>query len=430
MQTRTAGENPPTTARAVQPRRRGGILRRLAAVLLTVMAIVLIIWTLLTQLLAVVPVAWTTPLLADLNVQVVLLLAAWTRDSLGVWNILVALLGLLAAFGAWRLARTRKPRQRFKKGLTAAGAAAVALTVAVWSVIVGSIAASGGGFHPFAPALPVAADFGDPDRTVTVGAPDGQKLTADLYLPRGTSGSAAIPVVVNIHGGGFVIGKAMPGPYNRYLAEHGYAVLDVNYRLASATDHTWHTAVGDVGCALTWLTTHSTQIGIDTSRVAINGGSAGGALALNAAYRANAHTLTPTCGTEAEIPHIKTVIGGYPAGDVIQSQQDSAVGELVGQYYAGGTPTQHPDRYAYIEAKNAATAAAPPTLIYQGGSDHLILASTTRGLVADLRHRGVTVEYRQFFGLDHGIGGTQNVLAIGDTGGRVLTLDWLHAHLR
>jgi acetyl esterase len=109
-----------------------------------------------------------------------------------------------------------------------------------------------------------------------VPAPDGTPLPARLYASDG----AQRPVLLYLHGGGFVIGNLEThDSLCRQLAARGdVAVLALDYRLAP--EHPFPTAVEDAFGALQWLATKGAQaLGLDSRRLAIAGDSAGGTLA-------------------------------------------------------------------------------------------------------------------------------------------------------
>ena len=105
------------------------------------------------------------------------------------------------------------------------------------------------------------------------------------YTPPGKS-PAPRPAVLEIHGGGYIIGTAdMGDAANRAIVQRLDCVLvSVDYRLAPETP--WPGSLNDNYAALCWLAANAEELGIDPARIAISGGSAGGghaaALALHA----------------------------------------------------------------------------------------------------------------------------------------------------
>ncbi|SNS05760.1 alpha/beta hydrolase [Actinomadura mexicana] len=114
------------------------------------------------------------------------------------------------------------------------------------------------------------------DRTIPGGVP------VRVYRPRETPA----PVLVYFHGGGFVTG-GLDNEHERCLefaGEDGIAVVSVDYRLAP--EHPFPAGFEDCYAATVWASEHAGEFGGDPERVAVGGGSAGGALAAAVALRA------------------------------------------------------------------------------------------------------------------------------------------------
>lgn len=114
------------------------------------------------------------------------------------------------------------------------------------------------------------------DRTVPgpQGAPD---VVVRVFTPE--SGAGSRPGVLDIHGGGFVVGnRDLDDGVNLAIArEVGAVVVSVEYRLAPETP--FPGPVEDCYAALQWLVAHAGELGVDAARVAVLGDSAGGGLA-------------------------------------------------------------------------------------------------------------------------------------------------------
>ena len=115
-----------------------------------------------------------------------------------------------------------------------------------------------------------------------VPTPDGAALPARLYAPN----RERLPVLLYLHGGGFTIGNLEThDSLCRQLAlRSGAAVLALDYRLAP--EHRFPTAVNDSWAAMKWLGEQGDALGLDGTRLAIGGDSAGGTLAAVAALHA------------------------------------------------------------------------------------------------------------------------------------------------
>lgn len=98
----------------------------------------------------------------------------------------------------------------------------------------------------------------------------------DVYRPKDAVGN--LPVILNVHGGGWVAGgKDSSQFYCMSLAEHGFAVINPSYRLAP--EFRWPAGVEDMNQAVCWMMEHRAQYGFDTDNVFLMGDSAGANMA-------------------------------------------------------------------------------------------------------------------------------------------------------
>lgn len=119
-------------------------------------------------------------------------------------------------------------------------------------------------------------------------AADGVPLRARLYAPS----TGVLPVLLYLHGGGFTIGNLEThDSLCRQLAlRSGAAVVALDYRLAP--EHRFPAAVEDAWAAMHWLAQHAATLGLDGTRLAVGGDSAGGTLAAVCAIHARDAGLT------------------------------------------------------------------------------------------------------------------------------------------
>jgi acetyl esterase len=108
---------------------------------------------------------------------------------------------------------------------------------------------------------------------------DHASIRARLYYPVEPNWAAPTPTLVYFHGGGFVVGSidTHDSLCRRLAADSGCAVASVDYRLAP--EHKFPTAVHDAFDALAWLLAQAPSLGLDSTRFAVGGDSAGGTLA-------------------------------------------------------------------------------------------------------------------------------------------------------
>lgn len=127
----------------------------------------------------------------------------------------------------------------------------------------------------------------------------------DFYQPKNDTLKKR-PLVIWLHGGGFKFGKktsrAIP-MWSKMFAQRGYVCAAINYRLTSKKALSQFPALAD-GCfdaiedlyvAIAYFKQHSEQYNIDTNCIFVGGNSAGGIIALQAAY-ANLHSIASIAG--------------------------------------------------------------------------------------------------------------------------------------
>src|SRR5438067_3182642 len=140
----------------------------------------------------------------------------------------------------------------------------------------------------------------------------GQELKLDVYRPR--DAAAPVPVAMFIHGGGWVAGTKEGSALNALdFLKMGMAVVNVEYRLAKVAPAP--AAVEDCRCALRWIIQHAKEYGIDTARLVVSGGSAGGHLALTTGM------LPASAGLDRQCPgpdnlNVAAIVNWYGIADV------------------------------------------------------------------------------------------------------------------
>jgi len=107
----------------------------------------------------------------------------------------------------------------------------------------------------------------------------GEGVTADVVVPEG---EGPWPVLVYLHGGGWVAGSPKTHKKVGYrFAEKGYLVFNIDYRMAP--EHPFPAPFEDCVAAIRWAADAASSYGGDASRLAVGGDSAGGNLAAAAA---------------------------------------------------------------------------------------------------------------------------------------------------
>src|SRR5262249_46888560 len=204
------------------------------------------------------------------------------------------------------------------------------------------------------------------------------------------------PVLVYIHGGGWVAGDLTAHSTDlRWLADQGWLVVSVDYTLSSTDRHLWDVTQDQIGSALGWVVANAPRYGGDPTRLSVSGHSAGGNLAINIGYLSASGQLRSSCG--GAMPKVAAVTAVYPVVDAVgfYDNPDPALGGQsrgMAGAYTGGSPQQFPDRYARISSATHITASAPPTLVILGEADHLVPVDGTYRFVERARAAGIDVE--------------------------------------
>ena len=136
-----------------------------------------------------------------------------------------------------------------------------------------------------------------------------------LDLHRSRSPNGLMPMLVQIHGGGWRRGsrESQGRPLVHHLAELGWLCASIDYRLSPEATFPDH--LEDVKRAIAWLRTNAEEFGGDPKFVAVTGGSAGGHLAALAALTGNESDLQP--GFETANTSVQACVPLYGIHDLL-----------------------------------------------------------------------------------------------------------------
>ena len=153
-----------------------------------------------------------------------------------------------------------------------------------------------------------------------------QKL--DVWLPEG---AGPFPAVICIHGGGYVAcdkrQEDMVKPM-LYGLSKGYGVISVNYRLAPKTR--FPEPVKDIKQAIRFIKAHGADWGIDCSKLAVWGGSAGGYLTLmSCLFRRQDGFDNPLDVNLSQNPCVAAAVAWYPQTDFASADQELEINSLI-----------------------------------------------------------------------------------------------------
>jgi len=257
---------------------------------------------------------------------------------------------------------------------------------------------------------------------VTYAERDAGELKLDLYVPD----ADAPPLVVYVHGGGWIAETRdnVPDPA-RYAAELGCAIASVSYRLAAVPDGLvdetgemidpdnptprgrFPDQFVDVKAAIRWLRANADDYGYDATRVAAWGASAGGHLALLAGLVDDvtalagdgvpASDLEQTVAPEAS-GAVQAVVDWYGPTDLTLTPDDPATPESI---LLGGPRSEREAAFERASPLTHVSEASPPTLVVHGREDTVVSVEHSRLLFDALDEHGVDTVLYELHDLGH-----------------------------
>jgi acetyl esterase/lipase len=234
-------------------------------------------------------------------------------------------------------------------------------------------------------------------------APDGgAEVLVRLYRPEGGPPATGRPALLDIHGGGFIMGsiEMEHGFCAATVRQLGVAVATVEYRLAP--EHPFPAGLEDCFAALKWLHDSAGELGIDPGRIGVGGQSAGGGLAAATALLARDRGGPPLCFQFLGIPeldHRLETASMQAFTDTPMWSRPQAI--LSWQRYLGADHTGDVSPYA-SPATAPDLTGLPPAYVTTMEFDPL----RDEGILYALRllEAGVQVELHSFPGTFHGSG--------------------------
>jgi len=229
----------------------------------------------------------------------------------------------------------------------------------------------------------------------------------DVYRPR--EAKSPTPVVMLIHGGGWVAGTkegsvlgALP-----YL-QRGFAVVNVEYRLGKAS--LAPAAVEDCLCALHWIGQNAKKYNFDLTKVIVTGGSAGGHLALTTGMIPSSAGFENECAYGEDEkwsgpwtnprPPVAAIINWFGITDVAEMLQGPNLRSYAVSWF-GSLPNRE-ELAKQVSPLTYVRAGVPPVLTIHGDADSLVPYTEAVRLHQGLTKAGVKNQLLTIPGGGHG----------------------------
>lgn len=235
-------------------------------------------------------------------------------------------------------------------------------------------------------------------RDLEYSRPDDQPLLLDLYRPK--AGQGPLPVVIWVHGGGWLNGSKDSCPA-AWLATNGYAVASINYRLSTAAQ--WPAQIDDCRAAVRWLRSHAGRLGWNPDRIGAWGSSAGGHLV------ALMGTL-PLPKVEKISSAVQAVCDWFGPSDLLTmppnvvgpKRSAEEVAKSNGAKLLGAPIPDIPDKAKLASAFHQVSKDDAPFLIMHGDADPQVPLEQSEKLAKKLKEAGVPVTLQVLTGGGHG----------------------------
>lgn len=228
------------------------------------------------------------------------------------------------------------------------------------------------------------------EEKITYKTVKGTKLQLDLYRPASATGK--VPIVMVIHGGGWMMGKREEmGMICEAFAKKGVAAATISYRLAPKSK--WPAMLEDCYGAQEFLVKNADKYGLDRSRMALAGGSAGAHLALLTAMRPATEGAKPVA--------VRAVLNVYGPTDLEQDFPED-LRKTVALNVVGKPLAALGDGAKQMSPLNFVSADAPPIFTIHGEADALVPIRQSERLDEAMKRKGRTHVFRRVPGLGHG----------------------------
>jgi len=229
---------------------------------------------------------------------------------------------------------------------------------------------------------------------------NGRKLELDIFYPAKKS-KKGYPAVLMIHGGGWRSGdRSHNTPTAKLLAANGYVAVSAEYRLS--TEATYPAAVHDLKTAVRWIRANAKEYGVDTSKVAVWGCSAGGQLAAllgttngNVKMEGNGGLKDYSSNIQAIVDVDGTLAFIHPES----GEGDDSKGKSAATYWFGFSKTERPDLWHEAAPLSHVSTKTPPILFINSSVDRM--HAGREDMIKKLNGWNIYSEVHTFSGAPH-----------------------------
>jgi acetyl esterase/lipase len=250
-------------------------------------------------------------------------------------------------------------------------------------------------------ALPVGRGRVEVVRNIRYAPGAGRRHCLDVYRPR--SMVARAPVVVQVHGGAWVMGnkRQQALPLMHHLAANGWICVAPNYRLSPQATFPDHLV--DLKCALGWVRGHIAEFGGDPEFIVVTGGSAGGHLAALLALTSNDAEYQPSfTQVDTSVQACVPFYGVYDFAGRFGGRGADGMGGFIERIVMKKRVAEDPEAFEQASPMSRVHEGAPPFMVVHGTHDSLAPVKGARAFTDSLRSVSrAPVVYAELPGAQH-----------------------------
>jgi acetyl esterase/lipase len=248
------------------------------------------------------------------------------------------------------------------------------------------------------------------EEDVTYGSVGDTQLKLDLAHPR--EGAGPFPAIVFIHGGAWAGGSRKD--YRSWIeraAKKGFVAATISYRLTQPDPVTkvgkfpFPAQIHDCKCAVRWLRSVADKYHIDTDRIGVTGGSAGGHLSLLVGFADKDAGLEGDGGHADQSSRVNAVVNYCGPTDLVHEYQDIVPVRDFLVALCGGPPDLATDAYQQASPLTYITHDDPPVLTLHGDKDDIVPLNQATFLDEAMKKAGVPHDLIILKGQGHGFQG-------------------------
>jgi len=251
-----------------------------------------------------------------------------------------------------------------------------------------------------------------------------EELSLDIYLPTNEV-YVHHPVLLFFHGGGWIGGSKGAININRVngsinqLREKGYAVISVDYSLASSDQSAFPHCIIDAYDAIKWVEDHAAKYDFDTQNVGLMGESAGAHISMMAAY-AKVEGFSPNSKSNIDLKYVVDIYGPTHLDSLYHSERPDSLRSIVEKMPEGLRDHLTEQIFGFDPEEDSLRTLQfmyqyspityvhkeiPPTLIIHGQLDKICPLMQSEILQAKLEDLNIDHEYHVVENMHHAFNG-------------------------